>query len=592
MKNKIIYKILLTLILFTAFLLRSYGLNWDQGNHLHPDERFLTMVVSAIKFPASIQNYFDPNLSTLNPYSHNFGFYAYGTSLLLITRFLGEISNNVDYDQIFMIGRWLSVVVDTTTTLLVYLISWQLFKKRILALSALLIYSLAVFPIQQAHFFTVDSFTVFFSTLTLFFTIIYLNKKQIGFLLLAGFSFGLTLANKTSIGITLPIFLIVINLPLKIPATKGEITSCIKNTFTRTIFFLLSAFLAFRIFQPYAFDGLFTLSKHFLQNINDAYKMITGDYDYPPNIQWSYTKPIIHPLVNIFLWGLGPAISITAIAGSFLILKKYFKRNLPAVLLLFGFGSVIFVYQGIQLAKYMRYFYPIYPLLAISAGYAINQIVEVFKNKKIAYFISGALLFLSFVWTISFISIYGLLHSRVKASLWIYQNIPPKSILTSEEWDDGLPLGIEGYNPDYTLLPLGIYNTESLEKWKKITQQLSKTDYIIMSSNRLFGSIPRLPERYPTASLYYKLLFEEKLGFKKIAEISSHPCFPNQQKPLFCINDDFAEESFTVYDHPRVLIFKKEKDFDFRTLDILLDDKLINTAKNINPKETNRLLKI
>ena len=38
----------LFLVLILAFVLRIYGLNWDQGNHLHPDERFLTMVASAM----------------------------------------------------------------------------------------------------------------------------------------------------------------------------------------------------------------------------------------------------------------------------------------------------------------------------------------------------------------------------------------------------------------------------------------------------------------------------------------------------------------------------------------------------------------
>lgn len=582
-------KVVIIFILIIAFFFRIYGLNWDESHHLHPDERFLTMVVSAVKLPSSIKNYFDPNLSTLNPYNNDFNFYVYGTFPLLIARFIGEISKNTGYDQIFMVGRWLSVFADTATAFLVYLISRQLFKKRVLALLSLLIYSLAVFPIQQAHFFTVDSVTVFFSTLTLLLTLIFLKTKNIWSIISAGFFFGLTLANKTSIGITLPIFLFTVALPKSLPKNKTDWKIIFKEAFIYLLIFLFFAVLAFRIFQPYAFAGFFSLSKHFLQNINDARKMITGDYDYPPNVQWSYTKPLIHPFINIFLWGLGPVISITAIAGSLLILKKYLKKNLPAALLLFGFGSVIFVYQGIQLAKYMRYFYPIYPLLAIFAGYAINQIFEVLKNKKMACLISGTLLLLSLVWTISFISIYGQSHSRIKASEWIYDNIPSGSKITSEEWDDGLPLDLINYHNSYKNISFGLYNPESLEKWEKITQQLNETDYIVMSSNRLFGSIPRLPLRYPVASLYYQLLFKEKLGFKIVAEITSRPCLNLIFLPKVCINDDNSEESFTVYDHPKIFIFKKEKNFSPKLLNPLLDQNLINQAKYVNPQETNKL---
>ena len=38
--------IFLVLVLLTGAYLRTAGLDWDEGQHLHPDERFLTMVES------------------------------------------------------------------------------------------------------------------------------------------------------------------------------------------------------------------------------------------------------------------------------------------------------------------------------------------------------------------------------------------------------------------------------------------------------------------------------------------------------------------------------------------------------------------
>ena len=249
------------------------------------------------------------------------------------------------------------------------------------------------------------------------------------------------------------------------------------------------------------------------------------------------------------------------------------------------------VYQGILLAKYMRYFYPLYPILCAFAGLFTFETTDLFKrkNKILGGLISVLLIVIIFIWPLSFTAIYLRPHSRIIASQWIYQNIPPGAKITSEEWDDGLPLGIPGYQSlKYTNIPLGLYNTENLEKWQRITQEIIEADYIIMSSNRLFDSIPKLPERYPVASLYYQLLFKEKLGFRKVAEITSYPCFPPITKPLFCLNDSSAEESFTVYDHPKIAIFKKEN-FSRDLLQPFLDQKLINQARYVNPAETNRL---
>jgi len=107
-----------------------------------------------------------------------------------------------------------------------------------------------------------------------------------------------------------------------------------------------------------------------------------------------------------------------------------------------------------------------------------------------------------------------------------------------------------------------------------------QTDYLVLSSNRLYGSIPRLPMRYPMTSEYYRALFEGRLGFEKAAEFDSYInigpfWFPDQESTqALGIPNPFdnlpgrmavpmppAEEAFSVYDHPRVVIYRKTADF-------------------------------
>ena len=99
----------------------------------------------------------------------------------------------------------------------------------------------------------------------------------------------------------------------------------------------------------------------------------------------------------------------------------------------------------------------------------------------------------------------------------------------------------------------------------QIYQTIHKADYIIVASNRLYAPLQRIskncqewkvpPERCShNANRYYEKLFNGELGYKKIAEFENLPTIPLVNIP---INDQNADESFTVYDHPKVMIFEK-----------------------------------
>lgn len=104
-----------------------------------------------------------------------------------------------------------------------------------------------------------------------------------------------------------------------------------------------------------------------------------------------------------------------------------------------------------------------------------------------------------------------------------------------------------------------MYDPDTPEKWLKINQKLEKVDYIFLTSNRAYGSTMKRPQDYPQTIKYYQSLFNGISNFQKIAEFTSRPCFPPLGRAWFCFNDDQADESFTVYDHPKVTIFKKNK---------------------------------
>ncbi|MBI2008622.1 glycosyltransferase family 39 protein, partial [Candidatus Amesbacteria bacterium] len=182
-------KYLFIIILLLAAFFRFYGLNWDQNQHLHPDERFLTMVAIGMKWPTNLLQYFDTQASTLNPHNVGYGFYVYGTFPVILVKSIAEALKLGDYHNLTLVGRFISSLLDLGTTVLVFLISRRLFKSPSAALLTMFVYAISVLPIQLSHFFAVDTFLVFF--LVLSFYLLITNNY-----LLLGIAFGLAIASK------------------------------------------------------------------------------------------------------------------------------------------------------------------------------------------------------------------------------------------------------------------------------------------------------------------------------------------------------------------------------------------------------------
>ncbi len=77
-------------IMLLAALLRFTGQNWDQGQNLHPDERFITMVATWVQWPSSLHEYFDTAINPLNPYNNqDYPTFIYGTFPLYLDKLYG-----------------------------------------------------------------------------------------------------------------------------------------------------------------------------------------------------------------------------------------------------------------------------------------------------------------------------------------------------------------------------------------------------------------------------------------------------------------------------------------------------------------------
>src|ERR1051326_6617446 len=164
----------------------------------------------------------------------------------------------------------------------------------------------------------------------------------------------------------------------------------------------------------------------------------------------------------------------------------------------------------------------------------------------------------SFLFTLALDNIYSQPLTRMQASRWLYQHVPPATngqpkTITYEIWDDSLPLAVDGQQGcyEYNCVGLPPYDDDTPQKATMLAQTLAQADAVVISSQRLYpDSIPRLPERYPLTNRYYQLLFGGQLGFHLAAVFQNSP-------NLFGVylDDSGADESYFVFDHPTVHIF-------------------------------------
>ncbi len=556
-------RIILAFVLALATILRFTGFNWDQNHHLHPDERFLTMVTTSIEIPQSLTHYFDPNISTMNPYNVGYDFYIYGTVPLYLTKIIGNLVNQKDYSTIHLVGRALSALFDLSVVLILFKLVHQFFNFKTAILSAFL-YALMVLPIQQSHFFTVDSFLNFFLFLS-FSLLVYFLKYPRRWLYLIGsaFIFGLSSATKISSLYFAPILGLIIL--FKYLSSKDQ--NRLKIFLVTGLIFIIVSLFTLRLTQPSFFANAsylnWQINPKFLANIKQLESFNRPQSWFPPALQWQGTLPVVFPLQNIVLWGLGLPLGIiflVSIPNSLSFIKKSSPKAqvIPRIITFLSIVWIFFllIYQGSQFCKTMRYFLPLYPFIAIISSLYLSRLLPKHKNFLVL------LLLVTAIYPLSFISIYTQPTTRITASRWIYDHIPAGSVLANEHWDDPLPLNLNQHSSSiYPGEMLSLYDPDSEDKWRTIANQLGRSDYIILSSNRLYAPIGHNPDQYPIATKYYQSLFDGSLGFQKVAQFTSYPCFPPLSRSLFCLNDDKSEEAFTVYDHPKVMIFQKTNSF-------------------------------
>ncbi|MBA3946455.1 MAG: glycosyltransferase family 39 protein, partial [Herpetosiphonaceae bacterium] len=559
--------------------------------------------------------------STLNPRNYNNSrTFVYGTLPTTLVRVIAEATNQTDPGQLVVVGRILSTLADLLTVLIMFALGRRLYGRNVGLLAAGL-YACAVMPIQQSHFFTTDNFGTTFVTLALLFAVRMAQTARWRDATLLGMFLGCSIACKVNLA-ALAVVAVGAALVIALGASRRRTRRSGARIYAleplverRTQRAPLRAALllvlvgictcaVFRVAQPDAFMGpqLWNIKPEprFVDNIKQIRDFVDGTVDWPPSHQWANRTPFLFAWQNMVQWGMGVPLGLAAwlgwMAAGWLILRKHAWQHLVP----WSWVALYWLWQGGGFNPTMRYFLPIYPPLVLFAAWGAQQLRQYSLRRWNTQQFRGAalrrslawtpalLLLLTFGWAWAFTRIYTRPHTRVAATAWINANVPVGATVTDEQWDDSvsggtvaLPIETHPYYEDEPSKYVG--KTDGQNPEDGLITQLGKADYVALSSARVYGSVVRLPQRFPVTIRYYQALFDGSLGFDQVADFTSFPTIFG-----IPINDTNSDEAFTVYDHPRVLIFKRTDRFNPDAAQHLLFDKVVwSEIYRTSAKQTN-----
>lgn len=545
----------------------------------------------------------------------------------LLTRDILNADKLIEFRHLTAVSRALTALIDVGTVWLIYLLGRRLFSAQVGLLAAAFL-AVNVMHIQLAHFFISDPYQTFFTVAAMLFLVlaVELGRKEHGekrdlegdlpiteyrslltvYWLLASIFIGLAIGSKfAAVLLFLPLLLAAWWLGGRWERWLGTAVLTIALTFFLTNPFAILDFscevnTSASQIGPISVPAI-NWGSCYLENILTQGGMVRGAGDVPFTRQYSGTLPYLYFIEMQLRWGMGWPLGLLAFSGFGWAIWRQIKRlgigslrlrdwrllslNLQSPisnLLLLAWVVPFFLTTGGFFVKFMRYLQPMTPFLMIWAAAWLFS----WRHTWLKWGVGTAVLLTTTLYALSFANIYQQPHPWVAASEWVFANVSPGSLMLSEQWDDSLPstMIIDGEarrrseypNAELSWLS-GADLADSEEKLAENVALLAEADYVTILSNRIYGTVPRLPERYPLSSQYHELLFSGALGYKPVYVVGRYPTlfgwqlrpdtfgWPNLQPPALVqdylasqpgIDLGRADESFIVYDQPLTIIFE------------------------------------
>ncbi|GAB4518358.1 MAG: hypothetical protein OHK0046_25890 [Anaerolineae bacterium] len=490
-RSDVLVGVLLILTLLMGGYFRFVGSGWDDFARFHPDERYLQEVVALLggdlrpglreicteRYPDTNGRggFFDTECSPYHPENVKNPYYVYGTLPVYMVRGAMDLFYDIPsvevwtrYEYSFQVWRAMSAAADMVALGLVFLIGLRLHGKWT-GLVAAILYAAAVTPIQQSHFGTTDAITNMFVTLALFFAVRTQDTGKWWDYTAFGMALGAAVASRVNVA-PLAVVIIVVAVLRALPAFDGRIAWRVRNNlltdnFIGLVFAGVASFVVFRICNPVAFSGptIFGIlpERSYLEMLSFGQHLVSGESEGPPNYQWVGRIGYLFPLQNMVLWGMGVALGLSAWTGWAWSLWRIVRGrpNATRNIVLVCWVLVHFAVFGNLWVMSMRYYLPLYPALAVLAGWLLVHLVQRTTLPEIrswqrlgARALLVGVVGFTVLWALMFTNIYRTMASFMQASHWVWENVP-----------GDFAMRIDGASEDVPLINIPIWNRPAPE---------------------------------------------------------------------------------------------------------------------------------
>jgi hypothetical protein len=281
--------------------------------------------------------------------------------------------------------------------------------------------------------------------------------------------------------------------------------------------------------------------------------------------------PLLYWFTNILWWGLGPAFEILGIAGALWCFARRDRRAALAG----AFVVAYFLVAGRAITPFARYGVPVVPALAITGGILAADLLGHARWRRLGIALTAVTLVTTGAYAAAYLHVFVAPDARLAASTYVLHRVPPGANVLIEPSQNMVPFGSYLEHPDFNIdyLLRGpdatrddyyhfvaldtyvyLYDRNRSEEAKRayIASRLAQVDYIVMDDTYLqfYRHLPR--EKHAAVKDYYDDLFSGRLGFELVRTFKTYPTLFGVR-----INDDAAELSFRLFDHPRVFFFQR-----------------------------------